>query len=360
MVEDQHKRKVFILDNDVTGVRYNTQWSDFVPDEVTSWGYNCEVIKGLQNPQFGKGLINNFRSEANLANNFSFLLQNGHIPNDAIFIFPNARNPLILLINELKFLNKTDYKFIGFWDEGMYYTYLNWKSNFYYGKYKGDYNWSLKYEKFLSSCYDYNLINNEHQLEHFNRHLAGNKSKNVRLCPNPFSSIYNYSAQKEFIKENLIISIARNGSEHDKFLFYNMRKIFPEYEFVLAYEKKHNIIEHYRLLSKAKVIISHSARESNPFPIWEAMCFGCIPLIPNTKINRMMFNMDEFTFPRKILIPPFLNYIKNRHLIFDKIKGYINLYDDYLEQVNLIKESAYLKYFNSDGLKQILKEISNE
>ena len=72
-----------------------------------------------------------------------------------------------------------------------------------------------------------------------------------------------------------------------------------------------------------------------------------------------MFGM-EFTFPRKILVPPFLNYIKNRNLIFDKFKGYMNMYEDYLENVNVIKDVVYEKYFTSEGLKNILNEVCND
>lgn len=355
-----YNRKVYIVDNDVTGMRYNTQWSDFVPDEINEWGFECEVIKGLQNPQYGKGYFNIFRSQAILSNNFAFLIENKHIPDDAIFIFPNARNPLILLLNEYKHFAKKNYKCIGFWDEGIYYTYLNFRSNFYYGKWKGNYEWSLKYEKMLTACYDYNLINNSYQLNHFNRHLNKAKANNLRLCGNPFSSIYNYSKTINPVKSDLIVSIARMNSDHDRFIFSNLRKLYPQYEFVLAYEKKFNIIEYYRLLSKAKVVISHSAKESNPFPIWEAMLFGCIPLVPNTIINRMMFDGDSFTFPRKILIPPFLTYIKNRHLILDKLEGYINLYDDYLEQVKYVREKTHNEWFNSNDLKNILIEINEK
>ena len=111
-------RRVYIVDNDVTGARYNTQWSDFVPEEVKSWGYDCVVIQGLQNAIPNKGFFNNFRSEAILANNVAFLLSGNEtrIPEDAIFIFPNARNPLVLLLSEMNYLNNTNYKFIGFWD----------------------------------------------------------------------------------------------------------------------------------------------------------------------------------------------------------------------------------------------------
>lgn len=349
------QRKVFIVDNDVTGVRYTTYWSDFVPKEIKSWGYDVEVIKGHPNPNWKYGYHNNFLSVASLYNNAGQLIINRHVPDDAIFIFPNARHPLVLALTEYKCLYKKNWKFLGFWDDGIYYTYLNFKSNMYYGKYKGYYDWSLKFEKFLSACYDINLINNEHQLAHFKRFL-NNAKANIQICPNPFSYLYEYAKKQITEKSDLIVCITRPSSQHDINLFVNLRKIYPEYDFVLCYEKNWSIIEHYRLLSKAKIVISHSAKEANPFPIWEALMFGCIPLIPDTNINKLFFG-NTYTFPRKILIPPFLNYIKARHFMHDKIKGYMENYLDYSEQIPILCKDVHDKYYSSEGLKQILCKI---
>ena len=350
-------KKVFIVDNDVTGVRYTSQWTDFVPQEIKSWGYDVEIIKGHPNPNWKYGYLNNFLSVASLYNNAGQLIQNKHIPYNAIFIFPNARHPLVLALNEYKTLKGLEWRFIGFWDDGIYYTYLNFKSNMYYGKYKGYYDWSLKFEKFLSACYDYNLVNNEHQLEHYNRFLAASKGGETILCPNPFSSLYEFSKKQEIEKTDLIVCITRPNSDHDIRLFTNLKKIYPEYDFVLCYEKNYSIIEHYRLLSKAKIVISHSAKEANPFPIWEALMFGCIPLIPDTKVNKLFFGND-YTFPRKILIPPFLNYIKARHFMHDKIKGYMENYLDYSEQIPILCKKVHDKYYDSNQLKILLNTIN--
>jgi len=245
--------------------------------------------------------------------------------------------------------------FIGFWDEGIYYTYLNFKSNMYYGKYKGYYDWSLRLEKFVAACYNYNLINNSHQLEHYTRQLTKKKDAAI-LCSNPFSSLYEFSKKQVCEKTDLIVCITRPQSQHDIFLFSNLRKIYPNYEFVLCYEKNYSITEHYRLLSRAKIVISHSAKEANPFPIWEALMFGCIPLIPDTRINKLFFG-TEYLFPRKILIPPFLNYVKSRHFIHDKIIGYMENYLDYSEQIPILCKNVHDKYYNSQQLKNLLDGI---
>ncbi len=350
-------RKVYIVDNDVTGIRYTTQWTDFVPQEIKSWGYEVEIIKGHPNPNWRYGHLNVFQSLSSLYSNSGNLIRYKHIPDDAIFIFPNARSPLVLALNEYKCLKGLDWKFLAFWDEGIYYTYLNFKSNMYYGKYKGYYDWSLKYERFISVCYDYNLINNEHQYGHYTRNLINNRTGEVRICSNPFSSLYEFSKkQVQNEKTDLILCITRPLSEHDVSLFVNLRKIYPQYEFALCYEKNYTITEHYRMLARAKIVISHSAKEANPFPIWEALMFGCIPLIPNTQINKMFFG-TEYTFPRKILIPPFLNYIKSRHLIHDKITGYMENYLDYHEQIPILCKNVHDRYYNSNDLKTLLNEI---
>ena len=353
-------KKVFIIDNDVTGLRYTTQWTDFVPQEIRSWGYSVDIIKGHPNPNWRLGYHNNFMSLSALYNNIGQLHQNGHIPNDAIFIIPNARTPIGLALNELRSLasdGKRNWKIIAFWDEGIYYTYLNFKSNMYYGKYKGYYDWSLKFEKFLSSCYDINLVNNEYQLEHFNRHLGNNKA-NVQLCPNPFSSLYDFAKkQPEPEKNDIIVCITRPLSEHDSRLFFHLKDVYPQYDFIRCYEKNYDIMSHYRTLSRAKIVISHSAKEVNPFPIWEALLFGCIPLIPDSKINKLFFGYD-YLFPRQLLAPPFINYVKGRHFILDKIEGYMENYADYTEMLPTLAETIHNKYYSSQPLKEILCNMS--
>lgn len=345
--------KVFIVDNDVTGIRYAAQWTEFVPKEIKSWGYDVSVINGHPNPNWKYGYINQFQSVSALYGNTAQLIRNKHMPNDAIFIFPNARSPLVLALKEYSTLYQKNWKFIGFWDEGIYYTYLNYKSNMYYGKYKGYYEWSLKFEKFLSSAYDINLINNEYQLTYWNRILAKNKAT-AELCPNPFSSLYNFSKTIPQEKSDTIVCITRPLSDHDVSLFTNLKKIYPNYDFILAYEKNHNMETHYRILSKAKIVFSHSAREANPFPIWESLMFGCIPLMPDTYINRLFFG-EDYTFPRKILIPPFLNYVRARHTVHDKIVGYMENYLDYSEMIPILADKVHEKYYSSEGLKNILK-----
>lgn len=352
-------RKVFIIDNDVTGLRYTTQWEDFVPKEIASWGYETAIVNGHPNPNWRLGYINNFKAYGYLNHNISHLIHNFHVPDDSIFIFANARNPLILQLKEYSDQKGLDYKFIGYWDEGIYYTYVNFASHMYYGKYKGKYEWSLKFEKFLSSCYDYNIINNEYQMKYFKR-IVGHRAKHVLLGPNPFSSLYKYiQSYPKDEKYDLIACITRPMSDHDKYLFYNMRKIYPQYDFVMCYEKNSDMTEHYRLLSKAKIVFSHAAREVNPFPIWEAVAFNCIPLIPNSNINELFFGR-QYIFPRKILIPPFLNYIKARHFVHDKIQGYMENYLDYSEHLPILSDDLHNRYYNSEHLKLLLKEINEQ
>ena len=91
-------------------------------------------------------------------------------------------------------------------------------------------------------------------------------------------------------KENLIVFPHRTDPEKCPEMFAYLKKLLPEYEFVVTMDVTKNKKEYYELIKKAKIVFSANKQETFGIGTVEALILGAIPLVPNKLSYMELYN----------------------------------------------------------------------
>lgn len=98
------------------------------------------------------------------------------------------------------------------------------------------------------------------------------------------------------LKENLVVFNGRNCDEKQPWLFDELARSFDSNfikpKFVNTQELNLSKDEYYKLLSKAKVVVSFALQENFGFGINEAVYLGCTPVLPNRLVYPEFYSSD--------------------------------------------------------------------
>jgi glycosyltransferase involved in cell wall biosynthesis len=130
-------------------------------------------------------------------------------------------------------------------------------------------------------------------------------------------------------KKNVIIFNGRNVDEKQPWLFEELKKQLPQYEYINTHELNLNKKDYYKLLSTSKVVVSFALQENFGYGIQEAAYLGCIPILPNRLVYKEQFDIkyryDNFLDCIKLVAAAMENQIEqsklkeiNNNLIFNK------------------------------------------
>jgi len=115
-------------------------------------------------------------------------------------------------------------------------------------------------------------------------------------------SLLQYKSVK---KENIIVFPHRLDKEKQPQLFKTLKLHFPEVNFIETQKLKLPKKEYYKLLGKAKIVVSFSLQENFGYAILEACALGCIPVLPNNKTTDY-----KYIFSKKFLYNDYNEAIK--------------------------------------------------
>jgi hypothetical protein len=93
-------------------------------------------------------------------------------------------------------------------------------------------------------------------------------------------------------KNNVIIFNGRNVDEKQPWLFQELKKHLPQYEYVNTHELNLSKKEYYKLLSTSKAVVSFALQENFGYGIQEAVYLGCTPIVPNRLVYPEQFNTE--------------------------------------------------------------------
>lgn len=130
-------------------------------------------------------------------------------------------------------------------------------------------------------------------------------------------------------KKNVIIFNGRNVDEKQPWLFEELKKQLPQYEYINTHELNLSKKDYYKLLSTSKVVVSFALQENFGYGIQEAAYLGCIPILPNRLVYKEQFDIkyryDNFLDCIKLVAAAMENQIAqpklkeiNNNLIFNK------------------------------------------
>ena len=110
----------------------------------------------------------------------------------------------------------------------------------------------------------------------------------VTGLPLDFKGIDRYKTNST--KENIIVFNGRNVDEKQPYLFELLKQRLPQYRYINTQKEHLSKDEYYKVLAKAKVVVSFALQENFGYGVQEAVALGCIPIVP----NRLAY-VEQFT-----------------------------------------------------------------
>ena len=149
-------------------------------------------------------------------------------------------------------------------------------------------------------------------------------------------------------KENIILFPHRVAPEKQPDIFRDLRTHLPDYELIVCQEQELTKIEYHNLLGRAKLVFSANLQETLGISWYEGALVDTIPMVPD-RLSYKEMAMEQFKYPSK-WTESFGDYENHRVLIIERIKDYMENYDQYLP--TLRKQVAKLKkdFFSGEKL----------
>ena len=122
------------------------------------------------------------------------------------------------------------------------------------------------------------------------------------------------------LKKNIVVFCARNVDEKQPWLFDALaERLKDKATFINTQRENLSKEEYYKLLNKAKVIVSYALQENFGFAIQEACYFNCYPVVPNRLVYPELYPEEcRFnTFEESIKM---VNYVLDNKLNIDSTK----------------------------------------
>jgi len=346
------KYKIFFVDNASHNVSENYRWNLAIQELQNS---NCEYTvisiadKHLNFKRYHES--SKYHASSALSSEITYHLKTS-VDENSIFIFANARDPLALMLNEYRIIYNKQFKMLGYWSDSVSFAQGNLRRRIK----KTNYNWTIKYERCIAECFDINLVSSDLLMHKLNTIYPA--MVNLQRCSLPFdSTLKDITAGIDDLgidKDDIIIMNTSSESIHDLKIFDALQKEMPQFQFININERSLTQPEYQRLLARSKVVLSLNRTDVDPYTIVESMALGAIPILPDLPLYSEMFN-NEWLYSGITLKPPYLNFIRNREEIVQKIWNSVENYLNYSlqKEVETIKD----KYYNSNDLKQILCKL---
>lgn len=313
-------RTLYIIDNIPAYNRIGGEWELIVP-HLSPLLKDCEVHY-LGHSKFIERLdyISYLNFQSTIQNNTVNILPK--IKNDDIILFTDIRSDLVLRVKEYLIINSLSCPIIAFWNDGL------WNIGGMFGrrfKEAGKKAYIVSFERYLNATADYVYVtNNVHRANMSTEY----KLYNTKILPLPFSLLEDVYKEMDFsnIKTPDIVYNSKEGlytsSKHIARLFDVFQNDLKMYRIIDLNMAGTDRQRSEYILARTMVTISLQNPNLNPIDMYHATLLKSLPIAFN---NRMLdeLGIDFITLPKIIITEPFLNYVRNRHILMDKILDYI-------------------------------------
>lgn len=348
---------IYIVDIEAVDTRYTKQWKDYLPKQLKrSTNQTVEVISGGETPQattpgafLNFGGTNVYKSKQLEIIGEKFC--NGQIKDGDYFLYTDAWNPTVIQLRYMAELLGVNIRVGGLWHAGSY------DPQDFLGRLIGDKPWVRNAERSMFECYDNNFFASDFHINIFVEAfrdvgnyigLSTNKTK-VQRVGWPMEYLANsLDSYRNMPKENIILFPHRVAPEKQPDIFRDLRTHLPDYELIVCQEQELTKIEYHNLLGRAKLVFSANLQETLGISWYEGALVDTIPMVPD-RLSYKEMAMEQFKYPSK-WTESFGDYENHRVLIIERIKDYMENYDQYLP--TLRKQVAKLKkdFFSGEKL----------
>jgi len=360
---------IYIVDIEAVDTRYTKQWKEYLPKQLQrATNEDVVVISGGETPQattpgafLNFGGTNVYKSKQ--LEQIGEMFCKGQVHDGDYFLYTDAWNPTVIQLKYMASLLGVNIRIGGLWHAGSY------DPQDFLGRLIGDKPWVRNAERSMLDCYDHNFFATEFHIEMFLRTLledhpyvedevadaiSGEHHRILRVGW-PMEYLKNSLEQyKGMEKRNLILFPHRIAPEKQVDIFRDLAEHLPEYEFVVCQERALTKNEYHNLLGEAKMVFSANLQETLGISWYEGALVDAIPMVPD-RLSYSEMAVPEFKYPSE-WTEDYFAYRKYRGLLVEKIRHYMENYDDYrpslIKQVNKLHKD----FFSGAALYDAIKE----
>jgi hypothetical protein len=350
---------IYIVDIEAVDTRYTKQWKEYLPKQLRrSTNNEVTVISGGETPQattpgafLNFGGTNVYKSKQ--LEQIGEMFCNGIVKDGDYFLYTDAWNPTVVQLRYMAELLGVDICIGGLWHAGSY------DPQDFLGRLIGDKPWVRHAEMSMFECYDDNFFASDFHIDMFtdvfDEDYAIDWDKIHRVgWPMEYlkDSLHSY---KHMNKKDLILFPHRIAPEKQVDIFRDLSEQLPEYEFVVCQERQLTKNEYHNLLGEAKMVFSANLQETLGISWYEGALVNAIPMVPD-RLSYSEMALPEFKYP-SAWTEDYFAYRKYRGLLVEKIRNYMENYDDLLPSINKQVTKLNKEFFSG---KKLYEEISSE
>ena len=344
---------IYLVDIEAVETRYTAQWKKHLPKQLEKHtGKKVTTVSGGDTPQattpgafLNFGGTNVYKSKQ--LEQIGEMFCSGQIKNGDYFLYTDAWNPTVIQLKYMSKLLGVDIKIGGLWHAGSY------DPADFLGRLIGSANWVRNAERSMFECYDNNFFATDFHIKLlyealYPETLLHKEPKTIQTgWPMEYmdSDLESY---KNTTKRNLILFPHRLAPEKQPEIFYDLKEQLPQYEFVVAQERQLTKNEYHNLLGEAKLVFSANLQETLGISWYEGALVDTIPMVPNRLSYKEMV-LPEFAYPSD-WTQSNTDYQSNKAQVVDKIKDYMDNYDQYLPALQKQTRKLSKEFFSANNL----------
>ena len=346
---------IYIVDIEAVDTRYTKQWKEHLPRQLRrATNEQVTVISGGETPQattpgafLNFGGTNVYKSKQ--LETIGEMFCEGTIKTGDYFLYTDAWNPTVIQLRYMAELLGVNIRIGGLWHAGSY------DPQDFLGRLIGDKPWVRHAEQSMYECFDDNFYATDFHIDLFAESLQLNPKKTHRVgWPMEYlkDSIQQY---KGMDKKDIILFPHRIAPEKQVDIFRDLSEQLPEYEFIICQERTLSKNEYHNLLGEAKMVFSANLQETLGISWYEGALVDAIPMVPD-RLSYSEMALPEFKYPSN-WTEDFASYRKHRGEIVNRIRQYMENYEDYLPSIDKQNRKLSKDFFSGQLL---YGEIQND
>ena len=348
---------IYIVDIEAVDTRYTKQWKDYLPKQLRhATNVDVVVISGGEAPQattpgafLNFGGTNVYKSKQ--LETIGEMFCNGEVKDGDYFLYTDAWNPTVIQLRYMAELLGVDIRVGGLWHAGSY------DPHDFLGRLIGDKPWVRHAEMSMYECYDDNFYATDFHIDLFTDTMMDNYDVDMDRAikvgwPMEYlrDSLVTYSGMD---KRNLILFPHRIAPEKQVDIFRDLATHLPEYEFVVCQERELTKNEYHNMLGEAKMVFSANLQETLGISWYEGALVNAIPMVPD-RLSYSEMALPEFKYP-SAWTEDWSSYVKYRGELVNKIRDYMENYDDYMVSLDKQRTKLNKDFFSGAALYDAIK-----
>ena len=346
---------IYIVDIEAVDTRYTKQWKEHLPRQLRrATNEQVTVISGGETPQattpgafLNFGGTNVYKSKQ--LETIGEMFCEGTIKTGDYFLYTDAWNPTVIQLRYMAELLGVNIRIGGLWHAGSY------DPQDFLGRLIGDKPWVRHAEQSMYECFDDNFYATDFHIDLFAESLQLDPNKTHRVgWPMEYlkDSLQQY---KGMDKKDIILFPHRIAPEKQVDIFRDLSEQLPEYEFIICQERTLSKNEYHNLLGEAKMVFSANLQETLGISWYEGALVDAIPMVPD-RLSYSEMALPEFKYPSN-WTEDFASYRKHRGEIVNRIRQYMENYEDYLPSIDKQNRKLSKDFFSGQLL---YGEIQND